>query len=141
MVDRELVILKSGLVQKHINRIGEKTDTDLQSFLKNIDSQEIVSFNLHLAIENCIDIGSHIVSEEAFGIPGSSGEMFHLLFENGFLSLELSDKMSRAAGLRNLIVHEYDKLDAKRLFEIARKDVHDLENYLKSIFKKLGISA
>ena len=48
--------------------------------------------------------------------------------------------MIKAVGLRNLIVHEYDKIDLKRLFEIVRKDIKDINDFIVSIFKKLDIS-
>jgi len=140
MVDRELVVAKAALVRRHLDRISQKADTDLECFLEEIDRQEIVSFNLHLAIENCIDIASHLLSEEGLGVAGSASEMFYLLQENGYLTRELADKMSKASGLRNLIVHEYDKLDLKRLYQIAHKDIEDLNRYLACVFDRLGIS-
>ena len=66
--------------------------------------------------------------------------MFYLLEENGYLSRTLTEKMIKAVGLRNLIVHEYDKIDLNRLFEIINKDTKDINDYVASIFKKLGIS-
>jgi uncharacterized protein YutE (UPF0331/DUF86 family) len=49
--------------------------------------------------------------------------------------------MVKAAGFRNLIVHEYAKIEAKQVFNIAQKDITDLNEYLKAIFKKVGIAA
>jgi uncharacterized protein YutE (UPF0331/DUF86 family) len=48
--------------------------------------------------------------------------------------------MVKAAGFRNLIVHEYAKIEEKKVFDIAQKDITDLNEYLKSVFKKLGIA-
>ena len=73
-------------------------------------------------------------------MPGSASEMFYLLEENGFLSQELADKMIKAVGLRNLIVHEYARIDLKRLFEIIQKDTKDIDDFIASIFQKLSIS-
>lgn len=64
MVDRDLIIAKAGSIKKHLRRIAEKSGEDLDDFLTDIDGQEIISFNLHLAIENCTDLAAHIISEE-----------------------------------------------------------------------------
>ncbi len=93
-----------------------------------------------MAIQNCIDIAAHIISEEGFGVPGSTNEMFYILEENGYLDSELTEKMVKAVGFRNLIVHEYGKVELKQVFEVAQKDIKDLNEYLRSIFKKLGIA-
>ena len=140
MIDHDLVIAKAGSIRRNLKRISEKGGVDLEIFLGDIDRQEVVSFNLHLAIENCIVLAAHIISEEGLGVPGSASEMFYLLEENGYLNLQLTEKMIKAVGLRNLIVHEYDKIDLKRLFEIIRKDTKDINEFIASIFKKLGIS-
>ena len=140
MVDTDLILAKAGSVKRHLNRVLEKRKTDLRTFLKNIDIQESVLFNIQMAIQNCIDIAAHIISDEGFGIPGSTNEMFYLLEENGYLNNEITEKMVKAVGLRNLVVHEYSKIDLERIFEATQKDITDLNEFLKSIFKKLGLA-
>ena len=140
MVDHDLLLAKAGLIRRHLRRMSEKGGVDLESFLSDIDRQEVISFNLHLAIENCTDLAAHIISEEGLGVPGSASEMFYLLEENGYLSLQLTEKMIKAVGLRNLIVHEYDKIDLKRLFDMLGKDTKDINEFIVSIFNKLGIT-
>lgn len=92
-----------------------------------------------MAIQNCIDIAAHIISEEGCGVPGSTNEMFYLLEERGYLDGSLTEKIVAAVGFRNLIVHEYVKVDLKLVFEVAQNDIEDLNEYLRSIFKKLNI--
>jgi uncharacterized protein YutE (UPF0331/DUF86 family) len=141
LVDHDLIVAKAGSIKKHSRRIAEKTKVDFDTFINDIDRQEIISFNLHLAIENCTDLAAHIISAEGLGVPGSASEMFYLLEENGFLSQELTEKMIKAVGLRNLIVHEYAKIDLKRLFAIVQKDIKDMDEFVAALFTKLGVSA
>ena len=139
MVDKDLIIAKASSVKRHLNRIKEKRDTDLKTFLKDLDRQESILFNLQMAIQNCIDIAAHIISEEGVGVPGSMNEMFYLLEDNGYIYVDITEKMVKAVGFRNLIVHEYGKVELKQVFEVAKKEIEDLEKYLLSIFSKLGI--
>ncbi|MBW2195607.1 MAG: DUF86 domain-containing protein [Deltaproteobacteria bacterium] len=138
-VDRDLVLAKATSVRRHLNRVTEKRDVDLPTFLKDVDRQESILFNLQMAIQNCIDIAAYIIGEEGFGVAGSTNEMFYLLEENGFMDTELTEKMVSAVGFRNLIVHEYSKVELKEVFEVAHKDIKDLNEYLKSIFRRLGL--
>ena len=139
MVDRDLILTKAGSVRRHLNRIVEKRNTDLQTFLNDIDRQESILFNMQITIQNCTDIAAHIISEEGLGVPGSISEMFYLLEENGYLEGELTGKMVKAVGLRNLIVHEYSKIELEQIFGVAMKDIDDLNDYLAAIFKKLDV--
>ena len=140
MVDKDLLLAKASSVKRHLKRVKEKSKVDSKAFLADVDGQEIVMFNLQMAIQNCVDIAAHIISEEGLGIPDSISEMFYLLEENGYLDKRLTEKMVKAVGFRNLIVHEYAKIEHKQVFDIAHKDVSDLNEYLRSIFKKLGIA-
>jgi uncharacterized protein YutE (UPF0331/DUF86 family) len=140
LVDKDLLLAKASSVKRYIKRIEEKSKIDLDTFLSDIDRQEIVLFNIQMAVQNCIDIAAHIISEEGLGIPGSTSEMFYLLEENAYLDKQITEKMVKAAGLRNLIVHEYAKVEITQIFDIAKKNITDLNEYLKVIFKKAGIA-
>lgn len=137
MVDRDLVLAKASLAQKYINRAIQKGKVDLSIFNQDIDRQDIVIFNLQKAIQGCIDIAAHIISDENLGLPGSTNEMFYLLEDNGYLERNLTEKMVKAVGFRNLIAHEYEKLDLKQVHKVAQKDIRDLNAYIKAVLKKL----
>lgn len=138
MVDPDLIMAKASSIMKHLNRVKEKSATDLQTFIKDIDRQESILFNLQMAIQNCIDIAAHIISDEGLGVPGSSNEMFYLLEENGYIDHELTEEMVKAVGFRNLIAHEYGKIELRQVFKIAQENIEDLNDYLQAIIKKLG---
>lgn len=140
MVDREIIIAKASSVKRHLERVKKKVNVDLQTFLGDLDCQEIILFNLQMAVQNCIDIAAHIISEEGFGVPGSNNEMFYLLEENQYLSTEITEKMVKAVGFRNLIVHEYTKIEINQVYETARNDIKDIYHYLKEVFRKLDIT-
>ncbi len=139
MVDRDLVLVKASSVRRHLDRVTEKRDTDLRTFMRDIDRQESILFNLQMAIQNCIDIAAHIISDEGFGVPGSTNEMFYLLQEKGYIDTEITEKMVKAVGFRNLIVHEYGKVELQQVFEVAQDNIEDLNEYLRSILKKSGL--
>ena len=139
MVDQDLIIAKASSVKRHLNRIKEKRNTDLETFLKDLDRQESILFNLQMAIQNCVDIAAHIISEEGFGVPGSTNEMFYLLEDNSYISAEITEKMVKAIGFRNLIVHEYSRVELKQVFEVAKNEIEDLEKFFLAIFSKLGL--
>jgi uncharacterized protein YutE (UPF0331/DUF86 family) len=140
VVDNDLILAKTGAVKRHLNRIRDKSDVKLEEFLNDPDRQDIVIFNLQMAIQNCIDIAAHLISAEGLGMPAGAAEMFLLLEKNGFLNHELTEKMIKTVGFKNLLVHEYSHVDLKMVFGIARRDIQDLNDFLKSIFSKCGLA-
>ena len=140
MVDRDLVIAKAASVKKHLKRIEAKRGTSLEAFKKDIDRQDIILFNLQMAIQNCVDIAAHIVGDEGFGVPGSTTELFYTLEKNRYLQSEIADNMARAVGFRNLMVHEYARLDIEQVYTFSHDRIGDLSDFLVSIFKKTKIA-
>jgi uncharacterized protein YutE (UPF0331/DUF86 family) len=136
-MDKDLITAKASAVKRHLDRIKSKRRDSLADFLDDLDRQESVLFNLQMAIQNCVDMAAHIVSEGGLGAPGSTNEMFYLLGDEGYLDRELTEKMVRAEGFRNLMAHQYEKVDLKRVFEVAHKDIMDLDAFVRSILKQI----
>jgi uncharacterized protein YutE (UPF0331/DUF86 family) len=133
MVDKDLILAKAGSIQRHCSRIVDKSNVTLNVFKDDLDRQDVVLFNMQMAIQNCIDIAAHIVSEEGYGVPGSANEMFYLIEENKIIKRELTERIVKAVGLRNLIVHEYGKINLDQIYNAAKNDIGDLSEFVKCI--------
>ena len=140
MIDKNIVIDKASRTERHLRRLREKRDIDLDQFLDSLDIQDIVLFNLQIAIQNCIDLASHIISDEGLGVAGSTSEIFYILQDNHYIDSQVTEKIISAVGFRNLIAHEYGNLDLKKVYEILHKDINDIESFMKTILKKCGIA-
>jgi uncharacterized protein YutE (UPF0331/DUF86 family) len=83
---------------------------------------------LHLAAECALDIGNHIVSDQGLGSPGSYREIFFLLGEASVLTPELTNKMQELAGLRNILVHDYSRIDHAITYDVIQNELSWLES-------------
>jgi uncharacterized protein YutE (UPF0331/DUF86 family) len=133
MVNKRVLAAKCSAIEHHLARIIEKRQIDLNMLLTDLDRQESILFNFQMAIQNCIDIAAHLVSEEEFGIPGSANELFYLLEEHTVIDSGLTEKMVQAVGFRNLIVHEYGKLDLAIVYRAAWESIEDLREFMRAV--------
>lgn len=92
---------------------------------------------LHLAAECALDIGSHIVASQKLGSPGSYREVFTILGEAGILNAELTHKMEDLAGLRNVLAHDYLRIDHAKTYDAIKKELSWIENYIEAVEKFL----
>ncbi len=139
MVDKDVLLAKISAAKKHLTRLQTLPVGSFRFFSEDLNTQDIVLFNLQLAVQNCIDIASHIVSTQGLPVPGSTSEMFYCLEENGYIDRQLSEKMVKSVGLRNLIVREYGKLDLSRIYGILQDDIKDLDAYVKAVIQKFNL--
>ena len=139
MIDNNVILDKASGIERHLKRIESKRNITLDEFLNDADLQDILLFNLQVAIQKCIDLASHIISDENLGIAGSTSEIFYLLQENNYLNAELTGKVIGAVGLRNLLVHEYGNLDLKKVYKIIQDDINDLREFITAVLEKCGL--
>lgn len=92
-----------------------------------------IKYNLIVAIQGCIDICSHIVAKEYARAPGDYGDCFRVLKETKILDEQLGERLIKMARFRNLLVHLYWEVDNRRVYEIIRNDLADIEDFLKKI--------
>lgn len=121
------------MLERHIARIKFKGGVPLEVFLQDEDRQESILYNLQMAIQCCIDIAAHIVSDESYGVADSTSELFYLLEEHRIIESDLTEKMIRAVGFRNLIVHEYGKIDLAMVYRVSHENLSDIETFLNHI--------
>lgn len=65
---------------------------------------------LELLVQVSVDILSHLLAEDGVS-PDSYRATFELAGEHGLLPIELTTRLARAAGLRNILVHLYEDID------------------------------
>ena len=139
MVDKSIITAKMANIKKNLDRLKEKQGLSNEEFRANQDVQDIVLLNLQVAIQGCIDIASHIISDNNWGVPGSLAGLFDILTEKKVISEETKKIMRQMAGFRNLIVHEYAELDLDKVYFVFTDRLADFNNFLKeiSIYAKL----
>ena len=139
MVDKSLVGKKLSRIETYLDHIRKKKDPGLEPFLKDGDLQSIILFNLIQAIQVCIDISAHIISDSGWGAPATQAELFEVLTENNVIQKSLAKKMIQMTGFRNRIVHEYEKTDMNIVHTIWRKHLSDIEKFCKAVVLKYNL--
>lgn len=139
MVDKSIITAKMANIKKNLDRLKEKQGLTKEEFRANQDIQDIVLLNLQSAIQGCIDIASHIVSDNDWGVPGSLAGLFDILAEKKVISDEMKKIMRQMSGFRNLIVHEYAELDMNKVYSVYTTCLTDFNDFLKeiSVYAKL----
>lgn len=138
MVDKGVFLAKVTMTEKCLKRVKEKCPATFEEFKADEDCQDVILFNLMQAIQGCVDMSAHIVSDEGYGMAGSMQEFFELLSQQQLISAELAGNMGKAVGFRNLIAHEYARIDLDRVYFVATDGIRDLEQFLATMIKKFA---
>lgn len=133
MVDREILEQRTAHVLHHVSRLRARRDVDPAHLRSDEDLFNAVLMDLQQAIQGCIDLATHACVDDRLGSPTTAAEAFALLGRSGRISDELVTRLTGAAGLRNLIVHQYARIDADIIVAVIRADLDDLESLLRAL--------
>ena len=137
-------MVRRDLVSRKLSRAGAWLDdaaTILQRPSTDVSRQEqdVATFYLMLAIQECIDIAAHWVADEGWGSPDDAAGAFDVLAERSVIERDLASALHGAVGLRNRIAHGYAQLDHDRIREDAATGIARLREFLSTTARTLTL--
>ncbi|MEX1112286.1 MAG: DUF86 domain-containing protein [Candidatus Andersenbacteria bacterium] len=133
-IDKQLVLQKCKYVIQDIERIRMLLD---ELSYEELASDEIkgtaAERYLERVVNRSIDINFHIVGETNNAPPDTYTDSFLLLAKIGVLSDELARNVAPAAGVRNILVHEYDDLDMQKFYASLENITKYFPGYIKAV--------
>jgi uncharacterized protein YutE (UPF0331/DUF86 family) len=136
VTDADLVAKKLAEVETYLREL--RTLARLDRLTIDLKEQRFVCHTLQLALQAVLDVASHIVSDERLGEPASLRELFELLARGGWVRAEQVPVLQRMAGFRNLLVHEYGRLNLAIVRELVEKRLGDLEAFVAAVRSRVA---
>lgn len=138
MVDKILIGRKIAQIDTYLEQIREFSKISVRAYKKDWKTQRIVERTLQILIEVCIDIANHVISDERMRLPEGYADTFEVLIENGIIDKRLFPTMVKMTKFRNVIVHQYEKIDPAIVVSTLHRHLNDFERYKKAIIKYLS---
>jgi uncharacterized protein YutE (UPF0331/DUF86 family) len=139
MVDRDIIFAKVDSIQRCLKRINDVTKGDPEA-IEDLNVEEIVILNLQRSIQSAVDLAAHIVADEGWGMPRELRENFDLISKNKVITKDLTKRLRKMVGFRNIAVHEYETISTEILKSILRHHLKDLEEFYMSVLRYCDIN-
>jgi uncharacterized protein YutE (UPF0331/DUF86 family) len=136
VTDVELVEKKLAFIETCVAQLSGVSPPEL--IRSDLKEQRFVLYTLQIAIQAALDVASHIVSDQRLGEPSSNAELFVTLQRASLLSAELSARLIRMAGFRNVVVHAYVDVDLAIVTHILENNLTDLTEFVVELRRHLG---
>jgi uncharacterized protein YutE (UPF0331/DUF86 family) len=137
MVDEALILRKLNELDQYCSQLKEYENTTADQYSDDWKIQRIIERTLQMMIETCADIAGHIIADREFRIPTSYADTFKVLLEEKILDRKLYAVMEKIAKFRNIVVHQYDEVDAEIVTAILKNDLTDFNSYKQAIIRFL----
>jgi uncharacterized protein YutE (UPF0331/DUF86 family) len=120
----------------------EKYLGDLLSFkideksLEEMKMQYCVAFLLEQIVNECINLGNHVISTLDLELPETYAEIFENLRRGKIISEATSNEMKYFVRIRNLIVHRYGRITINDMVEAVNK-IEVIKTFLSEVITSL----
>lgn len=97
--------------------------------------RKFIERTLQTALEACLDIGNRLISVAGLRQPADNRDVFLVMIEAGILPQERLEAFQRMAGFRNILVHEYTKLDDAAVYGVFQKRLDELTAFAEAVLR------
>jgi len=129
MVDRDLIRRRLADLEQYVGQLAEYRGVTPDEYRGDWRTQRIIERTLQMSIEVCIDVANHVVADRKLRVPGTYAETFDVLAEAGLLHPSLHTVMVRMCGFRNMLVHDYARLDPSRVVRVLHEGMEDFAKF------------
>lgn len=128
------------IIEQHIQnmeealaQLGKYRNISFNEFQKDLSLVWIVEKGLEILIQNLLGIGAHLLASEIKNDWEDYGEVILKLGKHGVIPQEFSDQIKGMAGLRNILVHEYMRIDLEKLLNSLKYHLEDFVQFIRYI--------
>lgn len=136
---RTAVIDKLLKIEQYLKELKAVMPADYQEYLSNKMKRYAIERLIQLIIDLALDINNIIIKDKGKPPAIDYFNSFVELIEIGVLDKEFAYQIAPSTGLRNRLVHEYEKIDNKIVYDSIDKTYHIYRKYIKEISKYLGL--
>lgn len=132
-LEKGIIEGKFDIIDRNLRFLEEIKTLSSDQFVESYRDVQATKHSLLEIVEACIDIANYIISAKGFRRAEEYSEMFEVLKEEGIMGEDLATRLEGMARFRNLLVHRYGEIDNRRVLEIVKHNLKDVEEFEKEI--------
>jgi uncharacterized protein YutE (UPF0331/DUF86 family) len=133
MVDVNVISRKLAQLSLRMAKVRMHCPANPEDMAEGSDELDLVSFNLFLAVQTCVDLATHLIAEESWEPTATAREAFERLEERGVISKTTVGALRGAIGLRNIVAHGYSGVDPAQIHAAATTGLGDLDRFAQEV--------
>ena len=121
-------------LEEVIARLEKYRGQTLDEFIQDEEKQWLVERGFILAVECLSDIAGHILSGKFSLQPADHEDAIRKLESKGVISQGAAKKLRGLGGFRNILVHEYLRIDPARVHDYLQKELDSFHDFIGEIY-------
>ena len=124
-------------IEDYLSELEEIMPKNFHEYKTDLKTKAACERYFEKIIEAVIDLAFLIIKDKGYKVPEEDKEAFDILANEKVIPQELSIRLKEAKGMRNIIAHEYGKIDDELIFHSITEEIQsDVNKLIKSINKQ-----
>lgn len=136
MLDRERVLAKLDTLDGYLRELQSIAPASIAEY-RATEKRRACERLLQIAVECVIDVANLFVSGLRLGLPAEENDVFEKLEEHGVISPEMVGVLKQMKGCRNILVHEYARINDEIIFEAVTAKLGDFAAFRREVTEAL----
>jgi len=134
VVDERVIARKLELIEQYHGELREKQKVlSREEFRQQTTQQRAVERMFENAIQACSDLAQHVATR-AFDYDGTiAKEAVRVLYRQGVIDEETTETLVAAIGFRNVLAHEYGRVDIDAVYETLQTELDVYDAYSQQV--------
>lgn len=131
---------KINEIEKYLVELENILPQDFEQYFEDYEKIAACERYFEKIVESLVDLAQLIIKVENFPQPTEDIQTFDILFDKKIISDELKINLKNAKGMRNILAHEYGKVDNELIFEsVTQEIIKDAEKFIKKVKENILI--
>jgi len=136
---KDRIIEKIKEIENYLEQLESILPNDFKEYSRNWEKRVVCERCFEKIVEAVEDLSFLIINKNELKYPEYEKEVFDILKQNKIISDNLCLNLKHAKGMRNIIAHQYGKIDNELVFEAITeqlgKDVRELIKNIENLEK------
>jgi len=125
---------KINEIEHYLEELSDIVPEDFQEYAKDKKAKAACERYFEKIIEAAVDLAFLVIKENGLKSPEEDKEAFDIIAKGKIISETLATRLKDAKGMRNIIAHEYGKIDDKIVFEAITEELErDVKEFIKKV--------
>jgi len=133
VVDRDALSARLDALESYLAELRTFGGRTREEFVREPALHHLAERYLQLACECVLDVTHHVISDQGYRQPVSYKDAVEVLQEEGVLEEELTERLKKWMGFRNVLVHFYLNVDHGRSYDAIRDDLGDFHAFARQV--------
>ncbi len=130
MLDKALVRQKLAFLLEHLDELGPLAEITFDEYQADVIKRHAAEKLIELVVGYATDINQLVIEGASHAAPQSYYHSFTLMAELNVLPRDLATRLANTTGLRNRLVHLYEKLSHESVYYSLKPLLKNYRQYL-----------